>query len=116
MGVGTYISEAKEAITSAAAESEGVLEFARKQLKFYPDERQCEVLVSEAKRGILNCTRQWGKSTVAAVKALYRAYSRDKCLVLVASPTERQSGEFLRKAEEFVQMLGIAPRGDGDNA
>ena len=53
---------------------------------------------------------------MAAVKALYRAYSRDKCLVLVASPTERQSGEFLRKAEEFAQMLGIAPRGDGDNA
>ena len=116
MGVGTYIRETGKTITPAAAESEGVLKFARDRLDFYPDERQSEVLVSEAKRGILNCTRQWGKSTVAAVKALHRALTRDKCLVLVASPTERQSGEFLRKAEEFAQMLGIAPCGDGDNA
>ena len=99
-----------------AAESEGALEFARERLDFYPDERQAEVLVSEAKRGILNCTRQWGKSTVAAAKAVHRALTREKCLVLVASPTERQSGEFMRKAAELVQRLGIAPRGDGDNA
>ena len=115
----TYWGEGKRRVRPgpqpAAAESEGVLEFAR-TLDFHPDERQSEVLVSAAKRGILNCTRQWGKSTVAAVKALHRALTRDKCLVLVASPTERQSGEFLRKAEEFAQMLGIAPCGDGDNA
>lgn len=33
----------------------------------------------------------------------------------MASPSERQSGEFLRKAESFVTRLGIRPRGDGDN-
>jgi len=35
--------------------------------------------------------------------------------VLVASPTERQSGEFLRKAAEMLVHLKITPRGDGDN-
>ena len=76
-----------------------VARFARERLKFEPDERQAEVLLSNAKRGILNCTRQWGKSTVAAVKAVHRAYTEAKSLVLVASPGERQSAEFrqLRK-------------------
>src|ERR1700733_9557042 len=72
-------------------------------------------VLSDAKRGILNCTRQWGKSTIAAAKAVHRAYTREKSLVLVASPTDRQSAELLRKAAEMVAFLGIRPRGDGDN-
>jgi Terminase large subunit, T4likevirus-type, N-terminal len=89
--------------------------FARTRLGFEPDERQIEVLKSSAKRGILNCTRQWGKSTIAAAKAVHRAFTQDKSLVLVASPTDRQSAEFIRKAREMVVTLGIRPRGDGDN-
>ena len=91
------------------------VEFARTRLLFEPDERQIEVLRSGAKYGILNCTRQWGKSTIAAAMAVYRAYTRAKSVVLVASPTNRQSGELLRKAAEMVAKLGIRPRGDGDN-
>ncbi len=41
------------------------VEFARKRLLLEPDERQIEVLRSNANRGILNCSRQWGKSTTA---------------------------------------------------
>ena len=74
-----------------------------------------EVLRSSAKRGILNCTRQWGKSTIAAAKAVHRAYTEKERLVLVASPSERQSAEFLRKAGGLLRKLGIRPRGDGDN-
>ena len=74
------------------------------------------MLASDAKRGILNCSRQWGKSTVTAAKAIHRAYTRPGALVLVASPSERQSAEFLRKASELVRRLGIKPRRDGDNA
>jgi hypothetical protein len=76
-------------------EARGVIdpvEFARKRLRFEPDERQIEVLRSDAKRGILNCTRQWGKSTIAAAKAVHRAYTREKSLVLVASPAARGWG------------------------
>ena len=97
------------------SETQGAVEFARTRLGFEPDERQVEVLRSSAKRGILNCARQWGKSTIAAAKAVHRAFTRDKCLVLVASPTDRQSAEFIRKAREMVVKLGIRPRGDGDN-
>jgi hypothetical protein len=92
-----------------------VVEFARKRLQFEPDARQREVLASEAKRGILNCTRQWGKSTVAAAKAVHRAYTKEKCVVLVASPSKRQSGETVLKVEEFLGRLGIAAKGDGVN-
>ncbi len=74
------------------------------------------MLLSEANRGILNCTRQWGKSTITAAKAVHRAYTRPQSLVLVASPTDRQSAEFLRKARQFVARLGVVPRGDGHNA
>ncbi|HZU27021.1 MAG TPA: terminase family protein [Bryobacteraceae bacterium] len=94
---------------------EGVAEFVRVKLGIEPDLKQCEVLESTAKRGILNCTRQWGKSTVAAAKAVHRAYTENGSLVLVASPCERQSGEFLNKVEEFVRRLGMRTRGDGSN-
>jgi hypothetical protein len=92
------------------------VEFARTRLRFEPDERQKEVLESEAKRGILNCSRQWGKSTVSAAKAVHRAYTRPGCLVLVASPTERQSAEWMKKAAEMLRHLDIRARGDGANA
>lgn len=102
-------------ISSVEATGDAV-DFARDRLRFEADERQAGVLRSDARRMLLACSRQWGKSTVAAVKAVHRAYSEKKSLVLVASPSVRQSGEFLRKAEEFVVRLGIRPRGDGENA
>src|SRR3981081_663557 len=83
-------------------------------LGFSPDEQQEKVLRG-GRRGIVNCTRQWGKSTVTAAKAVHRAYSVAGRLTLVVTPSARQSGEFLRKAGELVRRLGIKPRGDGDN-
>jgi len=89
--------------------------FARERLGFQPDAMQ-ELALRGGRRGIVNCTRQWGKSTVMAAKAVHRAFTEAGCLVLALSPSARQSGEFLRKAEEFVGRLGIKLRGDGDNA
>lgn len=95
----------------------GATEFARTRLSFRPDERQAEVLESASKQGVLNCSRQWGKSTVSVAKALHRAYTVPGCLVLVASPGERQSAEWMRKAREMARpLLGEArARRDGDN-
>ena len=89
--------------------------FAR-NLGFEPDALQAAVLDSTAKRGILNCTRQWGKSTVLALKAVHRAFTVAGSFTLVASPSSRQSGEFLRKAAGFLATLKIKRRGDGYNA
>jgi hypothetical protein len=90
-------------------------EFAKARLGFDADEPQCGMLRSKAKRGILNCTRQWGKSTVAAAKAVHRAFTVAKCTVIVASPGDRQSGEWVRKAEGMLECLDIRARGDGYN-
>ncbi len=96
-------------------DSGGVVEFARSRLGFFPDARQEELLRARVKRGMLNCSRQWGKSTVAAVMAVHRAYFRPKSLVVVACPTEKQSAELVWKARDFAGKLGVKRRGDGSN-
>lgn len=90
-------------------------EWAKERLGFEADATQRKVLESTAKRGLLNCTRQWGKSTVTAAKAVHRAYTEAGSLTLAVSPSSRQTGEFLRKAAGFTRKLGIRVKGDGDN-
>jgi hypothetical protein len=90
--------------------------FARERLGFIPDPKQTGILSGNHRRLLVNCSRQWGKSTVTAAKALHVALSRPESLVLIASPTLRQSGEFVRKVKGFMYRLGIRPRGDGHNA
>jgi hypothetical protein len=89
--------------------------FARERLGFEPDDVQAKVLESRHSRGILNCSRQWGKSTVAAVKAIHKAVSVAGTTVLVASPSSRQSAEFLDKAQKLMRRAGMPVRGDGNN-
>jgi len=89
--------------------------FARHSLDFTPDDNQKRVLQSSAHRMILNCTRQWGKSTVTAARAVWQAWRKPESLVLVVSPCERQSGELVRKAKRFVAQAGVRLKGDGQN-
>lgn len=122
MEVWTYFTQTKPARAGTKArggdDQDGALrvsEWVQKRLDFCPDAVQSLVLDSGTRRGILNCTRQWGKSTVAAAKAVHRSMVRPGSLTLVVSPTGRQSAEFVRKASEFVMQLDVAPKGDGDN-
>lgn len=91
------------------------VEWAFASFGFLADEVQARVLRSEAKRGLLNCTRQWGKSSVTALKVLWFALQKGEAMVLVMSPSKRQSGEFLRKVEGFVRQLGLPVKRDGVN-
>src|ERR1017187_433155 len=91
------------------------VEWVREKLAFEPDAAQARALRSKSERGLLNCSRQWGKSTVTAAKAVHQAWTVEKSLTLVVSPSARQSGEFIRKASAFAQALKIRPQGDGDN-
>src|SRR5437879_4045474 len=68
-------------------------DWAREKLGFAADAAQERVLQSRSRRVILNCTRQWGKSTVSAAKAVHQAWTVPGSLTLVMSPTARQSGE-----------------------
>lgn len=76
-----------------------------RSLDFAPDPWQAQVLRSSAGRVFLNCSRQSGKSTVAALLGLHAALYRPGALVLLLSPSLRQSGELFRKVASYYQHL-----------
>jgi hypothetical protein len=51
-------------------------------LAFQPDPVQTQILDHPAHRLILNCTRQWGKTTVCAAKALHFALNHPASILL----------------------------------
>ncbi len=71
-----------------------------------PDPWQRDVLRSTSPRILLNCSRQSGKSTVAAVLAVHAALYTPGSLVLLLSPTLWQSGELFKKALGVCRSLG----------
>ena len=62
-----------------------------------PDPWQAEFLRNRASKTLLLCSRQAGKSTVTAVAALHEALFYSPSLVLLLSPSLRQSQELFRK-------------------
>ena len=96
-------------------EEKDLVAFVRGRLGLDLDEQQERLLREGGSRVLVNCTRQWGKSTVTAAKAVHRAWTRRGVTVLVVSPSARQSGEFMQKVMVFLRMLGEAPKGDGSN-
>ena len=91
-------------------------QFAKSLLQFHPEPQQVRVLEAKTSRGILCCNRQFGKSTTVAALAVHRAYYSPGSLLIVISPTLRQSHELLRKIAAFLSTLGIASRTDGFNS
>jgi hypothetical protein len=89
--------------------------FAVEGLGFRPDRSQAQVLRWTKQRLLLNCTRQWGKSTTAAILALHRALFYPNSLILLVSPSLRQSMELFRKVAEFLNKLAIKPAKLEDN-
>ena len=77
------------------------VKFARERLAFHPDARQAEVLGRRLRRALLNCTRQWGKSTITAAKAVHRAYFEAESLTVVLTPSARQSGGFCGRRQDL---------------
>jgi len=73
---------------------------------FEPDAWQAALLRSDARQMILLCSRQSGKSSVSAFLALHEALYHSPALVLILSPTLRQSAELFRKVKETHAALG----------
>jgi hypothetical protein len=72
-----------------------------------PDPWQEDLLRSPALRALLLCSRQSGKSQVAAALALHEALLRPRSLVLLLSPSQRQSGELFKdKLLPLYEALG----------
>ena len=89
--------------------------FAREVLGVKLDAKQTALLRSDSRRVILNCCRQWGKSTVTAVKAVHCAIFQPGSLTVVVSPSARQSAEFVLKVRMLAARASERVRGDGEN-
>ena len=72
----------------------------------FPDSWQRDLLLSTDNSVLLCCSRQAGKSTTVAALALHTALFRVPALVLILSPTLRQSGEFFRKVKDAYNARG----------
>ncbi len=92
------------------------VEWARHALGFIADTQQSIVLDSIHRRVLVNCCRQWGKSTTAAVRALHHAVHNPNSETILVAPTQRQSAKLLRKIKNFSQSItSTAIKSDGTN-
>jgi hypothetical protein len=78
------------------------------EMELDPDPWQAQFLRSPGRRILLNCTRQSGKSTVTALLAAHTALYDPGALVLLLSPTQRQSHELFRKALDAYRSIPTA--------
>ncbi|OPX76769.1 MAG: Terminase-like family protein [Methanosaeta sp. PtaB.Bin018] len=79
--------------------------WANEVLAYYPDSWAQKVMMSPARYVIENVSRQAGKSTCSAAMAVHQAVFFPGSLVLVVSPTLRQSGELQRKCLKFYDKV-----------
>lgn len=70
------------------------------------DPWQETVLAADSRRDVLNCSRQAGKSTTAAILALHEAVYRPRSVTVLISPSQRQSSELFRKV---IELRGLLP-------
>ncbi len=89
--------------------------FAGELLRLDLDPWQRQVIASTGKRDLLNCSRQAGKSTTAAVLGLHEALYRPGSLTILVSPSQRQSSELFRKVIELREKLPSDPGVAEDN-
>ncbi len=81
-----------------------------------PDPWQSDVFASGHPRILLNCHRQSGKSTVSSVLAVHAAVYEPRSLVLLISPSMRQSGEVFAKCMAAYTGLGRPIMANAENA
>lgn len=67
------------------------------------------------KRVLMLCARQTGKSLTASGMALHRAYYEKGALIVIFSPSQRQSDEMLRNIKSLHNKLSGVPETVGDS-
>ena len=80
------------------------------------DPWQADVLRSFHPRILLNCSRQTGKSTVSSVLSVHAAVYEPGSVVLLLSPSQRQSGELFKKCMTVYRAVGRATVAESENA
>lgn len=80
------------------------------------DDWQADFVRSDAPQIIMLIPRQHGKTEAAVIKALSVATTEPDSLVLIASPSQRQSDEFVLRARKAHNRIKDAPALIGDAA
>src|SRR6266568_8939579 len=80
------------------------------------DPWQARMVQSQAQRQLLNCSRQSGKSTVAGVLETHTVTYEPNALVLLLSPSMRQSQELFRKCLDVYRALDRPVSAEAENA
>jgi Terminase large subunit, T4likevirus-type, N-terminal len=70
-----------------------------------PDDWQVEFLRCEDQDTLVNCSRQTGKSQMAAIKGMHEALKFEQATILLLSPSIRQSSELFRKCMTVYNRL-----------
>ena len=81
-----------------------------------PDPWQCDVLRSASRRILLNASRQTGKSTTTAILALHEALYVPGSLILLLSPSLRQSSELFRTVARRYTATGATVPSTAESA
>lgn len=87
--------------------------WAAEALGFLADEVQRTILDGQHRRLLLLTSRQWGKSAIAAIRAVWQAVWFPGSLIVVVGPVENQAGELNLKIYQFVARLGLKVHGGG---
>jgi hypothetical protein len=74
-----------------------------------PDDVQAGLLTTTSNRVLVNCCRQWGKSSITALVALHECLYRAPARVVLISPSLQQSQELFKKLHGFWEKLSGAP-------
>jgi hypothetical protein len=85
------------------------------RLGFQPEPWQARLLRTTARRVLVRCARQTGKSTTTGLKGLHVAMHNPGRDVLIVAPTQRQSTELLTRVRGHYRALAGAPRLAADN-
>ncbi|MGB8841384.1 MAG: terminase family protein [Aliidongia sp.] len=108
--------DAAEEMRAGLLEAVDPVAYGASRLSFIADEWQARFLRSTAPEISVCCSRQSGKSSTAAVKAVHVAKHKPDALVLIISPTQRQSGLLLRKARGLLRKAGADGELNSDSA
>ena len=74
-----------------------------------PDPVQAGLLTTAAGKVLVNCCRQWGKSTMTGLIALHEALYQAPAMIVLISPSQPQSTELFKKIHGAWAKLPGAP-------
>jgi hypothetical protein len=80
-----------------------------------PDPVQAGLLTTTSRKVLVNCCRQWGKSTTTGLIALHEALYQAPAMIILVSPSQPQSTELFKKIHGFWQRLPGAPKANQES-